>query len=131
MIEPSKPQISYERLAKIFKVLTHPARVAILSLLRDGEQCVCHLVACLDYPQPYISQQLGVLREAEIVQDRREGWNIYYRVIDPHVFALLDAVEEIVDQEPIRIHIRKDQCTCPKCSAKKMKDKVFITEELN
>jgi ArsR family transcriptional regulator len=59
--------------AQVFKLLTHPARIAILNLLRDGEHCVCHLEAYLGFRQSYISQQLAVMREAGIIQDRRDG----------------------------------------------------------
>ena len=58
---------------QIFKVLTHPARLAILEILRDGEHCVCHMEAHLGFRQAYISQQLSVLRDAGLVQDRRDG----------------------------------------------------------
>jgi len=60
--------------AGLFKTLMHPARLEILEILRDGEHCVCHIEAVLGYRQAYISQQLSVLREAGLVQDRRDGW---------------------------------------------------------
>ncbi len=78
---------SYERQAQLFKLLTHPVRLAILDILRDGEHCVCHMEAYLGYRQAYISQQVAVLREAGLIHDRRDGWNIYYRVTDPRVFS--------------------------------------------
>jgi ArsR family transcriptional regulator len=110
---PSKP---FEAQAQLFKILTHPARLAILELLRDGEHCVCHLEAHLGYRQAFISQHLAVMREAGIVQDRREGWNIYYRVADPRLFTILDVIEEItgVRKEPrARAEVN---CPCPHCS---------------
>ncbi len=51
---------------QIYKALTHPARIAILRILQDGEHCVCHLEAHLGYRQAYISQQLSVLRDADL-----------------------------------------------------------------
>ncbi len=71
---------AYQTQAQFFKILTHPTRLAILDVLRDGEQCVCHLEAVLALRQAYISQHLMVLRESGLVADRRDGWNIYYRV---------------------------------------------------
>ncbi|PKN98121.1 MAG: hypothetical protein CVU43_16575 [Chloroflexi bacterium HGW-Chloroflexi-5] len=68
--------------AQVFKVLTHPARFAILEFLRDGEHCVCHMEAHLGFPQSYISQQLSILREAGVIHNHRDGWNNYYRVSD-------------------------------------------------
>ena len=109
---------AYEGSARLFRVLMHPARLEILDLLRDGEHCVCHLEAALGYRQAYISQQLTVLREAGLIQDRRDGWNIYYRVIQPQVFAVLDAAQPLSgDQGPKRRRAaRAIDCPCPQCS---------------
>jgi len=90
----------FERQAQIFKALTHPARLAILEILHDGEHCVCHMEAHLGYRQAYISQQLAVLREAGLIQDRRDGWNIFYRVARPEVYQLMDVVAEMTGERP-------------------------------
>ena len=108
----------YEQQSQFFKLLTHPARLAILNVLREDEACVCHLEAVLGFRQAYISQQLAVLREAGLIQDRRDGWNIYYRVCEPRVFEVLNAVEKIlypVDLPVLSRHAKN--CPCPKCSA--------------
>jgi ArsR family transcriptional regulator len=108
----------YEPQAKLFKALMHPARLAILEILREGEECVCHMEAILGYRQAYISQQLSVLREAGLVQDRRDGWNIFYRVIRPEVYNILDTAGLLAGAKP-RSHWIKDQahtCPCPKCN---------------
>ncbi len=108
----------YEAQAQLLKVLTHPARLAILEILRDGEHCVCHMEAHLGYRQAYISQQLMVLRDAGLIQDRREGWNVFYHVSEPRIFSVLSAVEQIVGQEnrPPK-HQQAVSCPCPKCNA--------------
>ncbi len=106
----------YENRAQLLKVLNHPARLAILDLLRDGEHCVCHLEAYLGLRQSYISQQLAVLREAGFVQDRRDGWNIFYRVRDVRIYAILDAVQQMLGETDVpRIHPAA-QCPCPTCN---------------
>jgi ArsR family transcriptional regulator len=109
---------AYETQAKLFKALMHPARLAILDILREGEHCVCHMEAVLGYRQAYISQQLMVLREAGLVQDRREGWNIFYRVTNPEVFAIMDIAARLSGKEawPRFVHLTPKVCTCPKCS---------------
>ncbi len=112
----------FESAAKLFKTLMHPARLEILDILRKGEACVCHMEAALGYRQAYISQQLMVLREAGLVQDRRDGWNIYYRVVDPNVYAVIDAAQQA--QGGARVLARRkttqvakvDGCSCPHCS---------------
>lgn len=108
---------AFEAQAQMLKLLTHPARLAILNILRDGEHCVCHMEAHLGYRQAYISQQLTVLREAGLIQDRRDGWNIYYRVAEPRIFAVLTAVEQIIPPESRQSQPRPVvACPCPKCS---------------
>jgi DNA-binding transcriptional ArsR family regulator len=104
--------------AQIFKVLTHPARIAILEILRDGEHCVCHMEAYLGFRQAYISQQLSVLREAGLIQDRRDGWNIFYRVVNPQIYEVLDAVQKLTGQPGKDTNKAWVVCTCPHCSAK-------------
>jgi DNA-binding transcriptional ArsR family regulator len=60
-----------QRQADLFRALMHPARLAILDLLRAGEACVCHLEAHLGYRQAYLSQQLAILRTAGLIRDSR------------------------------------------------------------
>lgn len=105
--------------SKLFKALMHPVRLAILDMLRDGEECVCHMEAALGHRQAYISQQLSVLRQAGLVQDRREGLNVYYWVTQPNVFVVLDAARvmaasSVKSSQP---STRLATCPCPKCNA--------------
>lgn len=112
MLEQYQPQ------AKIFKALMHPARLAILEALRGGEQCVCHLEAVLGCRQAYISQHLSVLRDAGLVQDRRDGWNIFYRVDSPQVFDLVASARGLsgVQAAPQPPAPQSANCPCPKCN---------------
>jgi ArsR family transcriptional regulator len=84
------------RIARQLELLAHPARLRIVIELREKEACVSELQAALARPQPYVSQQLCVLREAGIVACRREGQFVYYRLVDPFVEQLL---EEVVYQK--------------------------------
>jgi DNA-binding transcriptional ArsR family regulator len=117
MIEETTAEIQpFETQVQLLKVLTHPARLAILNLLRDGEHCVCHLSAHLGFRQSYVSQQVAVLREAGVIQDRRDGWNIFYHVANPKIFLVLDAVQQVTG-EPATIQPNANvQCPCPKCN---------------
>ncbi|MGB7872971.1 MAG: metalloregulator ArsR/SmtB family transcription factor [Anaerolineales bacterium] len=107
----------YESEIKALKALSHPARLAILEILRGGEQCVCHLEAILGLRQAYISQQLMTLRDAGLVQDRRDGWNNYYRVIRPEIFNVLDAVRQMVGNPAAEPGVSPVACACPNCRA--------------
>ncbi len=108
----------YASQAGLFKALMHPARLAILDVLRPGEACVCHMEAALGYRQAYISQQLMVLRDAGLVADRRDGWNIFYRSAKPEIFALMDSARLILGQRAKK-HVPAiiPACPCPHCSA--------------
>jgi DNA-binding transcriptional ArsR family regulator len=107
----------YDLQAQFLKVLTHPARLAILKILQDGEHCVCHMEAHLGLRQAYISQQLSVLRQVGLIQDRRDGWNIFYRVTDPRVYAVIDAVQKITGQNLPEVSRQTVSCNCPQCSS--------------
>jgi DNA-binding transcriptional ArsR family regulator len=110
----------YQDITDLFKVLMHPTRLAILEMLRNGEECVCHMTAMLGARQAYVSQQLMVLREAGLVIDRRDGWNIYYHVTQPEVYAVLDAARRMVagrqcETPTFILRSRSESCPCPKC----------------
>ncbi len=102
----------------LFRALMHPTRLAILDMLRPGEQCVCHMEAYLGKRQAYISQQLMVLREAGLVDDQRDGLNVYYRVTNRQVFDVIDRARAMLGI-PLDAASGSDlleQCPCPKCS---------------
>lgn len=101
--------------AQLFRALMHPARIAILEALRHDEACVCHLEAQLQVRQAYLSQQLAVLRKAGLIGDRRDGLNIFYRVVRPEVFAVLDAARRVVGAQPAALP-PPDVCPCPICT---------------
>jgi len=115
---PLVNQLPFESQVAILKALTHPVRIAILYILRDNEHCVCHLSAYLGFRQAYISQQLSVLREAGLIQDRRDGWNIYYRVVNPLIFDVLDAAQVLSDEPISWLPASRIACECPNCSPK-------------
>jgi ArsR family transcriptional regulator len=66
--------------SRLFKALGDETRLRIIALLSHGELCVCHVQEALGLTQPNASRQLGVLRSAGIVSDRREGTWVYYRL---------------------------------------------------
>ena len=112
-------EADYELLADRLKLLAHPERLRILDAIRRDAECVCHLEALLRKPQPYVSQQLRLLRDAGLIEDRREGQNIYYWLKDMAVRAWLDAVLGPASGElpALAQHKRVIACPCPKCSA--------------
>ena len=87
--------------SEFFKALGHPMRIVILDSLRFGEKSVNELQAVLAVEQSSVSRQLAVLRTRNIVEDRKEGTTVYYRVRDPAVFQLLDIAREIFNNHLI------------------------------
>jgi ArsR family transcriptional regulator len=82
--------------ASLFRVLGHPARVRLLELLRDGERSVGALQAELELDSGGTSQHLAALRRIGLVESRRDGTSVYYRVDDERVFDLLEAGRDII-----------------------------------
>jgi ArsR family transcriptional regulator len=75
--------------AEFFKALGHPVRIRALELLSERERTVSELLEHVDVEQPYLSQQLGVLRRAGFVVARREGAHVVYALADQRVAELL------------------------------------------
>lgn len=93
---PYRAQPIHAAKATLFKTLGHPARVRILELLREGEQPVGALQDALGLESAGTSQHLAALRNARLVETRREGTSVYYRVADPAVFSLLEVGRAVV-----------------------------------
>jgi DNA-binding transcriptional ArsR family regulator len=110
-----KDPTEYTEGAAIFQLLAHPARLHILDELRRGSACVCHLQAVLERPQAYISQQLRVLREADVVMDEKDGLNVYYRIVDVRVLRLLEEI--LGPAQPAR---QVEGCPCPHCAGQEV-----------
>lgn len=78
----------------VFTALTHPLRLRTLLLLQqEGELCVCELIHALGVSQPMISRHLAQLRQGGLVEDRRQGQWIYYRLHD----ALPNWVQQVLN----------------------------------
>lgn len=77
-------------LAGVFKSLSDPTRLRIISLLSEREFCVTDLAAALEMQQSTISHQLRDMRAQRLVSFRREGQHVYYRLDDPHVRSLFE-----------------------------------------
>lgn len=80
----------YNEAADILKTLAHPVRICIVKgLLKKGECNVTYMQACLDTPQSTVSQHIQKLKSAGIIEGRRNGLEIYYRVKDERVAELI------------------------------------------
>lgn len=77
-------EILYD-LAELFKVFGDSTRIKILWALDEAEMCVCDIAFLLNMTQSAVSHQLRVLKQAELVKNRREGKNVFYSLDDEHV----------------------------------------------
>ncbi len=102
----------YQRTADLLNALAHPTRLHILDLLRGGEICVCHIEAALGKRQAYVSQQLMTLREAGLVDTRRDGLQIYYRLADDRLLETL----RLLLGAPSAQSAALANCPCPNCA---------------
>lgn len=84
--------------AEICKVLTEPKRLMILDALRHGERSVGELAAAIGVSLPNISQHLAVMRGAGLVDGRRSGTSITYRLAEPTILEACDVIHRIVER---------------------------------
>ncbi|MDR7519997.1 MAG: metalloregulator ArsR/SmtB family transcription factor [Armatimonadota bacterium] len=112
-------QLSQE--ARVLRALSHPARLAIVAFLRNGAACVCHLGTALGRSEPYVSQQLAVLRHAGLVTKRRKGTFAYYELQDYAILGVLDLTAHYAGERKSSAgpagQTRIPGCDCPACQA--------------
>lgn len=112
--KPAPKVRDLEALTGVYAALADPTRLRILALLRDGEICVCHIHASLDVPQPTASRHLAYLRKAGLVDARREGVWMHYRltpldnpvvatVVDAALHALSHTVVSVSDERRLQV----------------------------
>jgi len=89
----------YKIQAKIARALANESRLMILHALKDGEMCVCELVALVAADQSTVSKHLSIMREAGLVEDRREGNRVFYRLKSPGLLSFLTYAQDVVRQK--------------------------------
>jgi DNA-binding transcriptional ArsR family regulator len=87
---PSKSNNLTRFKAKIFNALSDPIRLDIIEFLRDGEKCVCEITPHLKLPQPVVSRQLKILKNAGLVKRRKKGTWHMYSITNSEVYDLID-----------------------------------------
>lgn len=85
--------VNVEEATLFLRALSNENRLALLTLLQSGEQTVTALADALQLRQPAVSQQLGRLREAHLVEFRREGKTVYYRLASDRIRAFLPLIK--------------------------------------
>lgn len=87
-------------LADLFKIFGDTTRIKILYSLFESEMCVCAIAELLGMTQSAISHQLKILKDADLVGNRREGKTIYYFLLDDHVRSVIaQGFEHLIEEK--------------------------------
>ncbi|MCL1472772.1 ArsR/SmtB family transcription factor [Argonema antarcticum] len=87
-----------QRMAEFFSLLGDANRLRIVSILAVKELCVCDLAVALEMSESAVSHQMRVLRTMRLVSYRKQGRNVFYRLLDHHVLELYRSVAEHLDE---------------------------------
>ena len=91
------------RIADVLKAMADPTRLKILHSLNTGERCVSDILGSVGGSQANVSKHLSVLKRAGLVDCRRDGLNVFYRIADPSVFTICrnvcDSLEDRIDRQ--------------------------------
>lgn len=79
------PRETYDKNAHIYKILANPKRLEILNVLKKGEHAVEELLGITELSKANLSQHLALLRHSGLVVTRREGLNVFYKIVDPRI----------------------------------------------
>lgn len=89
-------KLQYEARARVAKALAHPSRLLILDAIENGEKCVCELTALVNADQSTVSKHLSILKQAGIIDDRREGSKTFYRAKIRCLKGLWECIETVL-----------------------------------
>jgi ArsR family transcriptional regulator len=92
------------RIADVLKAMADPTRLKIIHSLHQGELCVSDILAVVGGSQANVSKHLSVLKRAGIVGSRRDGLNVYYRIVDEGVFTICRNVCDSIEDRAGRAH---------------------------
>ena len=75
---------------EIFKALADPTRLKILDCIRNQEKCICEVIPYTGKSQPNVSLHLKILRQAGLINERKDGTKIMLRIANKDVFTLIN-----------------------------------------
>jgi len=89
----------YRRKAAVAAALGHPLRLAVVEVLRDGEQCVCDIAARLGAQRSNVSRHLAVMVRAGVLVARKDGLRMLYTLRAPCAVRFLDCVADVLREQ--------------------------------
>lgn len=97
-LRPRFNRARYEARARIAKAMAHPSRLLILEALDGREACVCDLTDLVGADQSTVSKHLAVLKQAGLVEDRRDGVMVFYKLRVCCLQGFWDCIEAVLAQ---------------------------------
>ena len=94
-----KKRLLFEKQAEIARAMAHPLRIAILDFLKDGEKCVCDIAAHIGAERSNVSRHLSVMAVAGILEFRKEGLKVIYRLKCPCTLDFFSCVTGVLKQQ--------------------------------
>jgi DNA-binding transcriptional ArsR family regulator len=82
--------------AGVLKAMAHPARLRVLEVLAQRDHCVREMQALVGSDMSTVSKHLSVLKNAGLIADEKQGTNVYYHLLVPHILSSLDSVETVL-----------------------------------
>ena len=98
-----------QHVAEVLKAVAHPVRLQIIELLESGPRCVGQLVEALGVPQSVVSQQLGLMKDRQVLECRREGTKAYYGIKNLNVIKLLHCVYHHCDSQNEVVQLQSER----------------------
>jgi DNA-binding transcriptional ArsR family regulator len=89
----------FEKQAEIAKAIAHPLRIAIIDFLKDGQQCVCDIAEFVDSERSNVSRHLTVMVSAGILEHRKEGLKVIYRLKCACIVDFFSCVTGVLKQQ--------------------------------
>ena len=108
---PSNKENNFRFKSTVFRALSDPIRLEIITYLRDGEKCVCEIVPHLNLIQPLVSRHLKILKDTGMVRCRKDGTKRMYSIVDAKIYDVVDALtSELVNALTKEVF---ENVTCP------------------
>ena len=94
-----KRQLLFEKQAEVAKAIAHPLRIAIIDFLKDGQQCVCDIAEHIGSERSNVSRHLSVMVKAGVLEYRKEGLKVIYKLKTPCILDFFSCVTRILRQQ--------------------------------
>lgn len=89
----------FEKQAEICKTMANPKRMEIIYALKSGEKTVTEIVDTLEVNKANVSQHLSVMKSSGIIESRREGTNIFYKITNPKIVEACGLMRQVMMEE--------------------------------